>query len=459
MRADEETEIVRPEGGTVRRLLRVPSDGGPVDLGAVAPRSTPGLPGAAGRGKDRKGWARRQVDLIGVGLRRQQEMLFATAKAAGGPDALTSAPAWVGPESRRIEPDPRRGGPESRRGGSGSRWVEPESRRGGPESRRAGSGSGWVEPESRWVEPESRRGGSGSRRAEPESRRGGPESRRAGSGSRWVEPEPRRAGPEASRVEPGPPRGGPEPDWGGPEPDRGGPEPDRGRPEPDRGRPGRVLLVLQALDCGGKDGTVKRVAGAMNPLGLHIRSFGPPAGAERRHDFLWRIRRALPPPGCVGVFNRSHYEDVLVARVDGLVPEETWRARYEQINAFERELTDGGVTLVKVFLHISRDEQAQRLAERLTDPTKYWKYSPSDLDSRARWDDYQAAYAEALGRCGGEDAPWFVVPADRKWYRDWAVAHLLRETFEGLDLGYPAAGFDVERERQRLWSGSGDGRG
>lgn len=225
------------------------------------------------------------------------------------------------------------------------------------------------------------------------------------------------------------------------------------------GRPGRLLLVLQAMDCGGKDGTVKRVAGAMNPLGLHIRSFGPPTRQELRHDFLWRIRRALPPPGYVGVFNRSHYEDVLVARVDALVPEETWRARYDRINAFERELTDGGVTLVKVMLHISRDEQARRLSERLTDPTKHWKYQPSDLDSRARWDDYQAAYAEALGRCDTDAAPWFLVPADRKWYRDWAVAHLLRETFGGLDLGYPAAGFDVERERQRLSSGGGDGRG
>jgi PPK2 family polyphosphate:nucleotide phosphotransferase len=214
--------------------------------------------------------------------------------------------------------------------------------------------------------------------------------------------------------------------------------------------------VLQAMDCGGKDGTIKRVAGAMNPLGLHIRSFGPPTEEELRHDFLWWIRRALPPPGYVGIFNRSHYEDVLIARVGELVDEPTWRARYDQINAFERELVDGGVTLVKVMLHISYAEQGERLMERLTDPHKYWKYNPSDLDSRARWDDYQAAYADALRRCGTDAAPWFVVPADRKWYRDWAVAHLLRETFDALDLGYPAADFDVERERQRL-RGEGEG--
>jgi PPK2 family polyphosphate:nucleotide phosphotransferase len=211
-----------------------------------------------------------------------------------------------------------------------------------------------------------------------------------------------------------------------------------------------VLLVLQAMDCGGKDGTIKRVAGAMNPLGLHIRSFGPPSPEELRHDFLWRMRRALPPPGYVGIFNRSHYEDVLVARVESLVPEQTWRARYDEINAFERELVDGRVTLVKVMLHISRAEQGARLRERLTDPHKYWKYNPGDIDARARWDDYQAAYAEALSRCDTDAAPWFVVPADRKWYRDWAVAHLLWETFDGLELGYPAAGFDVARERARL---------
>jgi PPK2 family polyphosphate:nucleotide phosphotransferase len=220
-----------------------------------------------------------------------------------------------------------------------------------------------------------------------------------------------------------------------------------------------VLLVLQAMDCGGKDGTIKRVAGAMNPLGLRIRSFGPPTPEELRHDFLWRIRRALPPPGYVGIFNRSHYEDVLVARVDSLVPEPVWQARYDEINAFEREQAGAGVTLVKVMLHISYAEQGRRLLERLSDPRKHWKYNPSDIDARARWNDYQAAYAEALGRCGTDAAPWFVVPADRKWYRDWAVAHLLRETFDTLDLGYPPAGFDVWRERERLLGSEGNAAG
>ncbi|MEV4388331.1 PPK2 family polyphosphate kinase [Micromonospora sp. NPDC049580] len=299
-RQGQSERVVAPDGGPVRDLLRVTA---PVDLAAIDPRSTPGLPPAEVVGEHRKTWARAQVALVGEELGRQQEMLFAMAKA--------------------------------------------------------------------------------------------------------------------------------------------------GSEHPAR----RVLLVLQAMDCGGKDGTIKRVAGAMNPLGLHIRSFGPPTPEELRHDFLWRIRRELPPPGYVGMFNRSHYEDVLIARVGSLVPEAIWRARYDQINSFERELVDDGVTVVKVMLHISYAEQGERLLERLTDPHKHWKYNPSDVDSRAQWDDYQAAYAEALSRCGTDAAPWFVVPADRKWYRDWAVAHLLRETFDTLDLGYPPADFDVARERERLAAG------
>ena len=212
----------------------------------------------------------------------------------------------------------------------------------------------------------------------------------------------------------------------------------------------RVLLVLQAMDCGGKDGAIKRVAGAMNPLGVHIVAFGPPTDEERRHDFLWRIRRALPAPGYVGIFNRSHYEEVLVPRVHGLVPEATWQARYEKINQFERRLVDDGCTLLKVLLHISPEEQRERLLRRLTDPTKFWKYDPADLEQRAHWDDYQAAYADALNRCNPDHAPWYVVPADRKWYRDWAVATLLLGALRGLRLRYPAAGVDVAAERARL---------
>ncbi|HEY0700563.1 MAG TPA: PPK2 family polyphosphate kinase [Micromonospora sp.] len=290
---------------SIRELLGV-STGAPVDLGAIDPRSTPGLPGPDVTGADPRRWARERVRELGDDLAVRQEMLFATAKVR----------------------------------------------------------------------------------------------------------------PAAAR---------------------------------------RVLVVLQAMDCGGKDGTIRRVAGTMNPLGLHIRSFGPPTDEERRHDFLWRIRRALPAPGHVGVFNRSHYEDVLVPRVESLLPERTWRARYDEINAFERELAESGTTLVKVFLHISAGEQRERLLKRLTDPRKHWKYNPADLDARARWADYQAAYAEALARCGTPHAPWSVVPADRKWYRDWAVVHLLRETFADLSLSYPAADFDVERERVRLLADGGGG--
>jgi PPK2 family polyphosphate:nucleotide phosphotransferase len=212
----------------------------------------------------------------------------------------------------------------------------------------------------------------------------------------------------------------------------------------------RLLLVLQAMDCGGKDGVTRKVAGTMNPQGLHIVSFGKPTEEERRHDFLWRIRRALPTPGYVGVFNRSHYEDVLVVRVHDLVPREVWSARYDQINQFERELAGDGTTIVKVMLHISYGEQRRRLLRRLEDPTKHWKYEPGDVDERKLWPAYQEAYQDALARCSTDDAPWYVVPADHKWYRDWAVATLLRETFAELGLRYPPATFDVEAQKRRL---------
>jgi PPK2 family polyphosphate:nucleotide phosphotransferase len=212
----------------------------------------------------------------------------------------------------------------------------------------------------------------------------------------------------------------------------------------------RLLLVLQAMDCGGKDGTTRKVAGTMNPQGLHIVSFGPPTDEERQHDFLWRIRREVPLAGYVGVFNRSHYEDVLVVRVHELVPRAEWSARYDLINSFEQELTADGTTIVKVMLHISYAEQRRRLLARLDDPTKHWKYNPADVDERTLWPAYQAAYTEALSRCSTGHAPWYVVPADRKWYRDWAVATLLRETFAGLGLEYPRGDFDVAVERRRL---------
>jgi PPK2 family polyphosphate:nucleotide phosphotransferase len=214
--------------------------------------------------------------------------------------------------------------------------------------------------------------------------------------------------------------------------------------------PRRLLIVLQAMDCGGKDGTIKNVAGMLNPQGVTVTSFGVPTPEERAHHFLWRIRRGVPQPGYVGIFNRSHYEDVLIVRVHNLVHPDDWMRRYDEINAFERELAGDGVVLLKIMLHISREEQCLRLRERLTDPTKHWKYNPTDLDERAFWADYQAAYADALTRCGTAYAPWHVVPADRKWYRNWAVTSLVRETFAELALEYPAVEVDLPAERARL---------
>lgn len=211
-----------------------------------------------------------------------------------------------------------------------------------------------------------------------------------------------------------------------------------------------VLLVLQGMDTSGKGGVVEHVAGLVNPQGLDVTSFKKPTAAERAEHYLARIRRAVPGPGRIGVFDRSHYEDVLVVRVDGLVPEEVWRARYAELVAFEAELAAAGVTVLKCMLHISPAEQQERLLARLDDPTKYWKYNPGDVDVRAKWPAYQEAYAEALRRCDTDTAPWYVVPADRKWYRNWVIASLLHETLAELDPRYPPADFDVEVERARV---------
>jgi PPK2 family polyphosphate:nucleotide phosphotransferase len=212
----------------------------------------------------------------------------------------------------------------------------------------------------------------------------------------------------------------------------------------------RLLLVLQSIDCGGKDGTVRSVVGAMNPLGMQLKAFGPPSEEERQHHFLWRINRALPPAGYVGVFNRSHYEDVLVVRVHDLVPEPVWRRRFDEINRFEQDLVNDGLTIVKVMLHLSYEEQRARLLARLDDPTKRWKFNPSDLDDRDRWSEYQQAYTDVLHRCGTEAAPWYVVPADRKWYRNWAVANLLLAHLDDLHLEYPDVELDLDALRARL---------
>ncbi|WP_156754355.1 PPK2 family polyphosphate kinase [Actinokineospora pegani] len=211
-----------------------------------------------------------------------------------------------------------------------------------------------------------------------------------------------------------------------------------------------VLLVLQGMDTSGKGGVVRHVCGLVNPQGLLVTGFGAPTRAELRHDFLWRVRKRLPKPGYIGVFDRSHYEDVLVARVDEIVPEEVWRARYDEINDFEASLTESGTTLVKVFLHLSAGEQRKRLIARLTNPAKQWKYSPADVAARARWSDYEHAYEEAMRRCATDAAPWYAVPADRKWYRNWAVANLLLETLEDLAPVPPAPTYDVAAELARL---------
>jgi PPK2 family polyphosphate:nucleotide phosphotransferase len=212
----------------------------------------------------------------------------------------------------------------------------------------------------------------------------------------------------------------------------------------------RVLLILQGMDTSGKDGVVKHVLGLVNPAGVHLASFKKPTPVELKHDFLWRIAAQVPQPGQIGVFNRSQYEDVLAVRVHDLVPAEEWSTRYAKINAFEQKLILEGTVVVKCFLHISKDTQRERLAARLEDPTKYWKYNPADVDERGFWADYQEAYTEALRRCNTVGAPWFVIPSDRKWYRNWAVAQLLLETLRELDPQYPPADFDVEHERGRV---------
>lgn len=211
-----------------------------------------------------------------------------------------------------------------------------------------------------------------------------------------------------------------------------------------------VLLVLQGMDTSGKGGTVKHVCGLVNPQGLHVASFKKPTRAELRHDFLWRIRRQLPAAGIIGAFDRSHYEDVLVARVDNLVSPATWQPRFDVINDFEAELAAAGTTVIKCFLHISPDEQKERLLARLRNPAKHWKHNPRDIDVRADWQSYQDAYADVLSRCSTPDAPWYVIPADRKWYRNWAVAQLLLETLEDLDPQLPDPDYDIDAEITRL---------
>jgi PPK2 family polyphosphate:nucleotide phosphotransferase len=212
----------------------------------------------------------------------------------------------------------------------------------------------------------------------------------------------------------------------------------------------RLLVVLQGMDTSGKGGVIRHAMGLVDPQGIDLTAFKAPTEEERKHDYLWRIRNALPGAGKIGIFDRSHYEDVLVVRVESLVPEDVWSKRYDEINAFEAELVAGGTRIVKCMLNVSADEQKARLAERLEDPTKYWKYNPADVDSRKKWPAYMEAYEALLEKCNTPAAPWYVIPADRKWYRNWAVAELLRETLAGMPLSWPAAEFDVEVEKARV---------
>src|SRR4051794_37353631 len=211
-----------------------------------------------------------------------------------------------------------------------------------------------------------------------------------------------------------------------------------------------VLLVLQGLDTSGKSGTIKHVIGQVDPQGAQITAFKAPTPEERRHDFLWRIKQRLPASGMIGVFDRSHYEDVLVVRVRNLAPRATWSRRYTTINRFEEGLAASGTTILKCFLHISFDAWLERQLARLDDPSKHWKFNPGDIDDGALWDDYLVAYNDTLNRCNSDAAPWHVVPADRKWHRNLAVTRLLVEHLETMDLRWPQATFDVNEQRTRL---------
>jgi PPK2 family polyphosphate:nucleotide phosphotransferase len=198
-----------------------------------------------------------------------------------------------------------------------------------------------------------------------------------------------------------------------------------------------VLVVLQGMDGSGKDGTIRNVMGAFNPQGCPVSAFKVPTPIELAHDYLWRVHQRVPARGEIGVFNRSHYEDVLIVRVESLVPEEVWSRRYDEINAFEQTLAASGTAIVKFFLHIDRDEQRQRFEARIADSAKRWKFRLADLDVRRGWDDYMAAYEDALSRCSTDDAPWYVIPANRKWFRNIAVAEILADTLEELGPRYP----------------------
>jgi PPK2 family polyphosphate:nucleotide phosphotransferase len=198
-----------------------------------------------------------------------------------------------------------------------------------------------------------------------------------------------------------------------------------------------LLIVLQGMDTAGKDGVIRKVLSGVDPVNCRVTAFKRPTTEELRHDFLWRIHKAVPPHGDIGIFNRSHYEDVLAPRVHHMVAESEWKSRFDRINDFERLLTNAGTTIVKIFLHISRDEQRRRLQARLADPQKRWKFEQGDLVERKLWDEYQQAYEDLLIKCNSDHAPWYVVSANHKWYRDYVVSGVLRETLEAMDPQFP----------------------
>ena len=206
-----------------------------------------------------------------------------------------------------------------------------------------------------------------------------------------------------------------------------------------------LLIVFQALDAGGKDGTIRHVMSGVNPQGCDVTAFKAPSSEELQHDFLWRIHKAVPRLGDIGIFNRSHYEDVLIVRVHQLAPKKVWSKRYRQINDFERILTDNNVTILKFFLHISKDEQKKRFEARLKDPTRNWKLSLPDFEERQHWDEYMRAYEVALRKCSTDLAPWYIIPANNKWFRNYAIAAIITQTLDGLKLKYPAPTIDVSK--------------
>lgn len=213
-----------------------------------------------------------------------------------------------------------------------------------------------------------------------------------------------------------------------------------------------LLICLQALDAGGKDGTIHHILGSMNPQGCKVVGFKQPTAEELAHDFLWRIHRDTPARGQVTIFNRSHYEDVLIARVHDLVPKEVWSRRYARINAFEEGLVEDDTHILKFFLHISKNEQLKRFKDRLDDPSKQWKISEADYKERIYWDDYTEAYEDALSRCSTERAPWFIIPADHKWFRNLAVARIVVDYLEGLKMTFPPPTADIEHIRKEYLS-------